>query len=232
MVNLDAIRKCAEQDLTLKSPDGQTRTLLWDHSNRVCESALLIPGLAEFVGKEISRELLAIVALYHDAGWAIQYEAGDVKINAIQETVTSAIQYTQAATLMLERLDHVANKEILDQAAECIRVLGDHHITHPCAQIVAEADHLDEFSIVTLCSKVFKQVFDGRSVNAVIETWDNQKKYKYWTAKIKDSFRFGSTRLIAESRLKVLERFIEDMRGHHRNIDVHNSIDPGDRQAG
>ncbi len=220
MVNLDAIRKQAYQDLVLICAEGKPRTLLWDHSSRVCDSALLISRLPEFARKDVDPNKLAIVALYHDAGWAVQYESGDIDINAVQGTVTTAIQCTLAATFMLEKLTKLASPEILEYAAECIRVLSDHDILQPCAQIVAEADHLDEFNVVTSCTKVFKQILSGRSVDAVIETWDNQNSYGFWTAKIKDSFRFESTRMIATSRLKVFEEFIEHMRAHHKNMDV------------
>ncbi|GJM26175.1 MAG: hypothetical protein DHS20C16_25900 [Phycisphaerae bacterium] len=225
MVKLDAIRKQAEQDLVLTCPEGQHRTTLWDHASRVCDSSLLIASFPEFVGKEIDPDKLTIVSLYHDAGWAVQYESGDVAINGLQSTATTAIQSTLAATFMIERLKNLASNEILESAAECIRVLSDHDITQPCAQIVAEADHLDEFNVVTSCGKVFKQILNGRSVEAVLDTWDNQNSYGFWTAKIKDSFRFDSTRQIASARLKVFEQIIEQVRMHHKNMDVRRFLE-------
>lgn len=226
MVNLDAIRKQAQQDLVLKCTEGKTRTLLWDHADRVYDSAQLIAGLPEFSGKDVDPGKLIIVALYHDAGWAVQHESGEIDINDIHATVTTAIQRTLAATFMLERLKNFAKPDVLEYSAECIRVLSDHDILQPCAQVVAEADHLDEFNVVTLCTKVFKQIITGRSVDAVIDTWDNQNKYGFWAAKINDSFRFDSTRKIACSRLKVFEQFIEKMRAHHKNMDVREFLDP------
>jgi HD superfamily phosphodiesterase len=225
MVKLDAIRKQAQQDLVLTCPEGRRHTMLWDHSSRVCDSALLIASLPEFAREEIDPNRLTVVAFYHDAGWAVQYESGDIDISAVLGTLTTPIQSTLAASFMLDRLKKLASPQILESAAECIRVLCDHDITQPCAQIVAEADHLDEFSVVTSCSKVFKQMHNGRSVDAVLDTWDNQNSYGFWTAKIKDSFRFESTRQIANARLKVLEQFIEHMRMHHKNMDVRKFLD-------
>ncbi len=225
IVNQIAIYKQAEKNLTLGGHNGQSHTLIWDHSIRVCESAMMLINIPEMVNRGADPEVLAIVALYHDAGWAVQCNAGDILLEDIFASVPTTIQFTLAASFMLEQLGELAPDRTLKEAAECIRVLGDHDIDHPCAQVVCEADHLDEFAVSALGTKVFKQVSEGRSVDAIIETSVNHHKYGFWEAKIKESFRFESTRRIAENRLKAFERLIQDMRLHHQNIDIRDAID-------
>ncbi len=220
MIKLDAIRKQAHEDLQITCPQGHARAMLWEHALRVCDCARLMTRLPELRNHVVSQDILTITALYHDVGWAVQFREGELRLDELMGCVSSPIQRTLGATYMLEQLQGLADKKTLEASAECIRVLSDHDIEDLHAQIVAEADHLDEFSVLTACTNVARELIGGKSIEAVLATWDNQKRYGYWVKKIKDSFRFESIRNVAKARLTLLEEHINHIRNHHHNLDL------------
>ncbi len=220
MIDLDAVQKQAQEDLLLTCPQGRTHPMLWDHSLRVFKSARLVARFPEVDNRSVDDDVLSIVSLYHDSGWAVQHRDREVAIDEVLDDITSSIQRTVGASFMVNQLAGLVNKSTLEHAAECIRVLSDHDIAPIEAQIVAEANHLDEFHVFSTCSKVCRQLLNGKSIDSVIETWDNQMLYGYWSAKIKDSFRFGNVREIASARLQILEGHIQNIKRHNGNEDL------------
>lgn len=220
MIDLDAIRKQAQQDLLLTCPQGNVNSMLWEHAERVFECALLMSHLPELSNRVIDRDVLAITAFYHDAGWKVQLNEGSIKLGEVMGNILSPIHRTLGAKLVLEQLQGLADKSTLKAAAECISILSDHDMDNLHSQIVAEADHLDEFNILNASIKISKELMGGKSIEAVLDTWENQKRYRYWEKKIKDLFRFESVRQVAIARLAVLEQYIDNIRIHHRNMEL------------
>jgi len=53
---------------------------------------------------------------------------------------------------------------------------------------------------------------NGKSVSDVLKTWQRKMDYRYWQARLKESFRFDSVREIAEERLSVVESFMNQLK--------------------
>ena len=54
----------------------------------------------------------------------------------------------------------------------------------------------------------------------MIDMWERKKEYRFWTARLHDSFRFKPVRELAEERLKRFERVMEELREQHKGRDV------------
>ena len=68
---------------------------------------------------------------------------------------------------------------------------------------------------------LFALILEGENA---IDTWRLQNEYGYWTARIKDSFRFDSVRRIAHERLAVLDSLIDSLSTHHNGEDLHQAL--------
>lgn len=216
----EAIRERARQDLVIPTADGLQDVRLWEHSQRVLETALMIAQLPDVAALPISEEVLTAAALYHDAGWVSQFRDGDVAREAICCRLTSPVQRELSAALMETSLRDLLTENTLESASQCIRVLSDHEIDIFEAQLIAEADSLDEFGALYIWYLSRRHARDGKGIADAIETWRLQNEYGYWTARIKDSFRFDSVRQIAHERLVVLDRLIESLSAHHTGKDL------------
>lgn len=221
MTRLEAIQKKARHDLVIVSAEGKPDVRLWDHSRRVADAASLIAQLPEGGGFPVDTDALAAAALYHDAGWAVQYNEGTIPREDVGLRPTSTVQFELAAALVEESLHEVIAPAALETAAASVRALGKGEIDMFEAQLVREADNLDEFGGMFLWRMAHRHAADGTGIEAVIETWRTRQEYGYWTARLKDSFRFEAVRRLAEQRLKMLDRIVRTLQHHHTNDDLH-----------
>ncbi len=224
MSELDVIRARAQRDLVLVTKSGLKDVRLWEHSNRVTETALKIAKLPGIGGTSVDETVLTVVGLYHDAGWITQWADGEVTREAICSKPTSSLQRDLAAVMMEASLKELLPPKTLEFAASCIRVLSDHKIDILESQFVAEADNLDEFGALYLWRLARKHTLEGKALEAAIKTWETQKQYGYWTARINDSFRFEPVKVIAHKRLQVFDDVIQQLKAHHLGLDLEEAL--------
>lgn len=224
MSDADAIRKRARQDLVILTEGRREDVRLWEHSLRVTETAQLIARLPEVAARPVDETVLWAAGLYHDAGWIAQFREGEIAREAIFSRHTTPVQRELSAGMVGESLRDLLSPAALETATNCIRMLGDHDVTVLEAQLIAEADNLDEFGALCLWQTARRSANEGRGLVAAIETWDTQKQYGYWTARINDSFRFEAVRRIARERLLVWDGMIEQLRAHHRGDDLRAAL--------
>ena len=220
MSELEAIRNRARQDLVIVTEDGLEDVHVWEHSLRVTKMARQIADFPDVAANSIDHTVLTAAGLYHDAGWVTQVADGEVTREAIRCKPTSPLQRELSAAMMKRSCEGTLSKQIIDSASACIRALGNHDIDLPEAQLLAEADNLDEFGALALLQLFRKHVIEGKGLEAAIETWKTQERYGYWTARIKDSFRFESVKRIAHLRVQVFDGMIRELSRHHRGEDL------------
>ena len=220
MSELEAIRNRARQDLVIVTEDGLEDVHVWEHSLRVTSMARRIADFPDVAANPIDHTVLTAAGLYHDAGWVTQVADGEVTREAIRCKPASPLQRELSAAMMERSCEGTLSKQTIDSASACIRALSNHDIDLLEAQLIAEADNLDEFGALSLLHLARKQVIEGKGLEAAIETWKTQERYGYWTARIKDSFRFESVKRIAHLRVQVFDGMIRELSRHHRGEDL------------
>ncbi|UCE61240.1 MAG: HD domain-containing protein [Phycisphaerales bacterium] len=220
MMNFDPIFSIARNDLVIITATGEQDVFLWEHSSRVARSAQLIAQLP-VVQAHLPDEFAVVAAgLYHDASWAIQYREGEIERTEILRRPTSKAHRQRGVALMEQSLAELAPEESLERAADTIRALNERDPELVEAQVIADAENLDEFGMLAFCPAILRSAHEGKGVQAAIDTWQRKKEYQFWTARLNESFRFDPVRELARKRLAQYERAMQDLDEHHRGADI------------
>jgi hypothetical protein len=219
-MDLEAIWKRARADLVIPTPRGDSDVFLWEHSARVAQTAPHISQLPLIRSQRPDGAAILAAGLYHDAGWVTRFHEGAVERMEILLGALSEADYEQGALLMVRSLAGLVPKESLELAARAVRGCRDRSTALIEAQVVAEADRLDEFGVVSLWSVIRRGAIDGKGVQSVLDTWRRKKEYQFWTARLNDSFRFEPVRELARQRLEKFERLLAELEEQHASADV------------
>ncbi|MFH1110020.1 MAG: hypothetical protein V1790_12630 [Planctomycetota bacterium] len=219
-MDLEAIWKRARADLVIPTPRGDSDVFLWEHSARVAQTAQHISQLPLIRSQRPNGAAILVAGLYHDGGWVTRFHEGAVERMEILLGPLSEVDYEQGAWLMERSLAGLVPKESLELAARAVRGCRDRSTALIEAQVVGEADRLDEFGIVSLWSVIRRGAIDGKGVQSVLDTWRRKKEYQFWTARLNDSFRFEPVRELARLRLERFERLLAELEEQHVAADV------------
>lgn len=219
-MDLEAIWKRARADLVIPTPRGDSDVFLWEHSALVAKTAQHIARLPMIRSQQPNEAVIVAVGLYHDAGWITRFREGAVDRMEILLGSLSEADHEQGAMLMKQSLADLLSKEVLDLAVRAIRGTRNRGTELIEAQVVAEADNLQEFGIVSLWQAIRRGAVEGKGVQAVLDTWRRKKEYQFWTARLNDSFRFESVRELARQRLEKFERLLGELEEQHSGADV------------
>ncbi|MFH0980422.1 MAG: HD domain-containing protein [Planctomycetota bacterium] len=219
MADQSPIWECARRDLVLIDPDGNQDVFLWEHSQRVAQNARHIAALPGVPVRRIDATALEAAALYHDAAWACQFRAGTVGRFEILGKPASDAQRALSAARLTEALAGRLKPRILETAGDLVRQLNDPHIEAVEVQILSDADNLDEIGSLALWNLVRRHTWEGKGVEAALKTWERQREFRFWEARINKSLRFEAVKQIACQRLKLLDQFMDLLARHHAGDD-------------
>ena len=219
-MDLEAIWKRARADLVIPTPRGDSDVFLWEHSVRIAKTAQHIARLPIVRSKGPNEAAVVAAGLYHHAGWIACIRERTVDRMEVLWGVLSEADHDQGAVLMEKSLAGLLPKESLDLAGQAIRGIRNRGSELIEAQVVAEADNLQEFGVVSLWSAIRRGAVEGKGVQALLDTWRRRKEYQFWTARLNDSFRFEPVRELARRRLEKFERLLEELEEQHTAADV------------
>ncbi|MDO8632705.1 MAG: HD domain-containing protein [Phycisphaerales bacterium] len=226
-MDLEAIWKRARADLTLTTLQGGQDVFLWEHTVRVARSAEYICRIPEIQARTPDEVAVTAAALYHDAGWIVRVHAGEIERHEILLGPAPESACSEGARMMERSLKELIPPETLDRAGVAIRARNDRQTEQIEAQIIAEADNLEEFGLMFLWPAIRRGAFDGKGVQSILDTWRRRIEYQFWTARLTDSFRFETTRNLAVARLARLETFMSDLLIQQEVEDLRRAIQAG-----
>jgi 5'-deoxynucleotidase YfbR-like HD superfamily hydrolase len=220
MAKKEPIWARAREDLVIDFGQGQEDVFLWEHTERVTRTTAQIAARApELRGNEVDLQVLTAAALYHDAGWIVQLRDEAVARTGILCSPLSDLQRDLGASLMEQRLAGLLPAGVLRRAGECIRQLQRRDVAAPEAQILYDADTLDQVGTLVLCRLLRRYGFEGKGLQAFLDTWKSQQEYGYWKARL-ESFRFASVRKLAEGRFAALKSYMSALLREHDGDDL------------
>lgn len=206
----EAVISRARELLTIRV-DGVTDLSLWEHSERVAQSAELLARLPEWGADRPDPLACGVAALFHDAGWAVQFHDGTVSRWQLLARPTNDMQRELGAGALIERVGNLLPHETVEIATEAIRHLNVRNTALVAARVVAEAEALDEVGVLFLLRQFRQYQAEGRPLEQLLTAWLRQLEYRYWDARINDGLAIEVTRAIARERLKSVEQFMQSL---------------------
>jgi hypothetical protein len=204
----DALWHRARADLLLPMEHGELDVFLWEHASRVARTAQRIMLVPEVRTAALDEMVVCAVALYHDAGWAVRVRDDELDRREVLLRPPGPLHYEQGAMLLEKSLSKLLPRPALLRAADAILALADRQTNIMETKIVSDANHLDEFGMLSLWPAVRRGAVDGKAVQSTLETWRRRQEYRFWVARLADSFHFASVRSVAERRLSIYEQFM------------------------
>lgn len=225
MSELDRVWQQARSDLMVATVTGDPDLFLWEHASRIARAACAMARL-ECVQK-LHPDLSAVTAaaLYHDAGWVARFQSGEIDRCEILVRPPSETHRDQGVLMMEKGLANLLPREAIRRASIAIRSMSRRATDSVEARIVSDADNLDEFGPLALWPSIRRGLLDGKGIQAVIDTWQRRKEYHFWSARLNDSFHFEPVRKIAEKRLAIYERIMQEVECHLEVSDLDSAVD-------
>ncbi len=209
-MQLERLSLLAKQLLSLPTGDGRRDTWVFEHSQRVMNLAQMIARLPEVEGESADTAALAAAALFHDAGWITEYHNGRFERWQLLTRPTSDLQRELGALTLQEQEEvrQVLPGPSIRLAVDAIRRCNDRRTDLLEARILAEAEALDEASVLYVLRQFRQYQGEGRPIQQLIDSWQRQKEYRYWQVRLQDGFRYSAVRALAQRRLEAVDAFM------------------------
>ena len=220
MSQLDAIWKRARTDLVVETEYGDFDVFLWEHSARVAHTAEQIARLPSVQAQSPDEMSIVASSLYHDAAFAAQARDGILARYELHIHPPTPADREQSAIIMEQSLAKVLPTDSLERASRVVRTLHDREVDLLEKYIVAEAESLEEFGLLSLWTTIRRGTWEGKGVQAVIDTWKKKTEYKFWAARLADSFHFAPVREIAKQRLERFEQMMSELEEQQAGSDI------------
>ena len=231
MANEDVMWTRAREGLVISDGRGGEDVFMWEHTVRVTQAARQVAGGPDVPQADLDLDALTAAALYHDAGWAMQYRQGLINRAELLAKPTSDPLREAGAGLLETELAGVLSPGSLKRAAEAVCSHSQRKCELAEALVLGDAHSLDEIGTLSFWHTVRRQAMEGKGVQAALDTWKRQKEYRFWEARI-DNFRFESVRELARRRIQRLESFMAALASEHNGGDLRAAPSPADpRQA-
>ncbi len=219
-MQIERLIALARQLLLIPVDESSSDLWLWEHSERVMRLTRFIAGLPEVHGESADLTALSAAALFHDAGWTLEFHQGRWKRWQLLARPTNDIQRELGAAMLQEEAGHLIPAPSARVASEAIRHCNDRTTTLLEARILAEAEALDEVGITYVLRQFRQYQAEGRPLQQLASTWQRQKEYHYWELRLSEGFRYQSTRSLASRRLDGVDAFMSALARDLRGDDV------------
>lgn len=220
MAETQVVQQRARELLALEMDGGRSDLFLWEHSARVAHNALCACQYPELADAKIDRVALTAGAFFHDAGWAVQARRGDAPAWQLLTCPTSVRQLAAAAATLTDTLGDVLPERSLRRAGQALLQMRQRRPDRIEASILADADNLDEFGPLLWCREARRCALGERSIDQVLRSWQRQREYHYWEARINESFRFERSKQLARRRLETMKRFMDELTRQYKGEDI------------
>lgn len=219
------ITNVARELLVITDHANRRDLWLWEHSERVSRIATMLANLPEIASTPPNRAALAIAGLFHDAGWAIQAREGKVDRWQVLSRPTNELQRELGATAVAEHVRGLVADATLDCAMLAIRNANNRNTAQIEAQLIAEAENLDEIGVLYVLRQFRQYQAEGRPLDQLITTWRTHLEYHYWEARVNDTLRFETTRRLARERIAGVAAMMEMLSRTMTGDDLREAID-------
>jgi len=234
MSELEFVKNAAKKVLAIPSSVTCGGSFLWERAERFARTSGYICALVEMSETEvlIDRFCLSTACYFSEAGLAMRLrnEANVEILSALElndedllEGATNIVSKKLGGTIDKWRIDKI--NSIITESANAL--------THRAeAMILSDARNLDDMGVTGIFKEFRRNIFRGEDMSYAIGNWQKKVDYRYWQARLKESFRFEQVREIAEQRLKTADAFIRQMAVESECSDLAELVSVKSRRPG
>jgi len=224
---LERVIPIAKHLLTIPVDPEHGDLWLWERAERVTGLTQLIAKLPELAGQTMDLVALGAAGLFHCAGWAAQVQEGRITRGQVLGRPTNEIQRELAAALLQEHAGPLLGPKTVRLAAEAIRQSHDRATPLLEAQVLAEAESLDDLGVLYVLRQFRLYQAESRPLRQLLATWRRQEEYRYWELRVNEGLRFEATRRLARTRLEAVGAFMRALARDLDGTDISQALSNG-----
>ena len=222
MSELDIVKDLAKETLTTSIQMREIDSFLWDRAQRLVRNVEYICRLPELVkaGPQIDRFCLTTAAYFSDSGLARYLESEKMETNFAISNNNSEELLESSGLVVEESLGQMIEAVKIGKINRIITESGSHFTKMVEAMILSDARNLDDMGATGIFNEFRRYVIGGKGVSDLLQIWKRKVDYRYWQARLQESFRFESVRKIAEQRLAAAEYFMNQLKVENAASDL------------
>ncbi|MBN1764421.1 MAG: hypothetical protein JW860_04120 [Sedimentisphaerales bacterium] len=224
MADLQVIKEIAEQVLTIPTIKGTPDRYLIDRAYRVLRHCGSIAQLSDVQCFQIDQECLNIAAMFRDSGFARYANQEDKVARMVLADLTDEDMRDFAAQLVQEKLSELLNPRQMERICATIIESGKRDTALIEAMILSDARNLDDMGAIGIFNEFRRYIVHGRGATDAMTSWNRKIEYDYWSARLRESFRFESVRKIARLRLETAKQFMEQLDRENKAGDLEEML--------
>ncbi len=224
MSDIRIIKEIAEKVLAIDSLKGTQDRYLFDRANRVLRHCGNIAQLSEVKRFKIDNTCLNVAALFRDSGFARFARQDKRAVRMVLADLTDEDLRDFSTQVVQENLNELLNPRQMERVCSIILESGNRKTSLIEAMILSDARSLDDMGATGIFNELRRYLIHGRSVSDAIASWKRKIEYDYWTARLREGFRFESTRELAKHRLEAAQQFMEELALENRAGDLEDML--------
>ncbi|KPK75995.1 MAG: hypothetical protein AMJ79_08810 [Phycisphaerae bacterium SM23_30] len=224
MADLNVIKEIAEQVLAIPTVKGIPDRYLIDRAYRILRHCGNIAQLNEVRRFQIDHPCLNVAVLFHDAGFACYANQADRAARMVLADLNDRDIRDFSTQVIHEKLSELLNPRQMERVCSIIAESGSRSTYLIEAMILSDARNLDDMGAVGLFNEMRRYVVHGYGATEALASWKRKIDYDYWTARLRESFRFDSVRNIARKRLQIAEQFMAQLHTENRAGDLEDLL--------
>ncbi len=226
MAEIEAVREIARQCLTAPSGDGFVDYWLWDRAQRILRNVEHICRLPELTGEDVAidRFCLTSATYFADSGFSYYADVEDTGTRLVLSDVNPSDLREFSAQVVSEKLAGTLLQAKILKINRIIIESGNRETDMTEAKILSDARNLDDMGAVGVFGDFRRHAFHGKGVGDVMESWKRKVDYRYWQARLKESFRFETVRKLAVQRFAATEYFMTQLKMENSAQDLEDVL--------
>ena len=213
MSEIDVIREIAQQALTVNTLSGTRDNYLWDRTQRLVRNIEHICRLPEIADTNLAVDRFCLIGAtyFSDAGFARYVDAEDKSARVVLADVSVTDLRDFSTQIVTDKLTSIIAGPKIDKINKIIHESSDRFSKMTEAMILSDARNLDDMGAVGVFNEFRRYVVHGKGASDAIDSWKRKVDYRYWDARLKESFRFESVRELAARRFSAAEYFMNQL---------------------
>jgi hypothetical protein len=222
MSDLKTIREIAKETLITHIFPDNSLDCLWDRAQRLVRNTECVCRLPELnqSSVQIDRFCLKAATYFNDAGAARYLNTHKKQAKAVNFETGGINLLEISAEIAVEKLNGILDPQKIGKISKIINESGNRFAKRLESMILYDVRNLDDMGSIGILNEFRGYVLNGEGISELLQNWKRKIDYKYWQARLRESFRFDSIRKIAETRLSAAEDFMNRLESEIRGDDL------------